>query len=203
MLEKEVLDYLNRQYNPSLIILYGSYHTKTINTESDIDLILIAPVKEFLHDSSLIDGKLLDAWVYPEKESIDIENIIHILPCKIVKDVNSIGISLIEEIRLIREHKTKKLNDAERIQLVKWIEKMLNRAKGKSIEANYRYNLLLNDLPEIYCQFRNEYYNGPIKTISKIKEEDNNIYELYLILLGSRKNIKKLKELYNLVGEKS
>jgi predicted nucleotidyltransferase len=199
MLEHNVLNYLNEKYKPSLIILYGSYYTNTFNFESDIDLILYAPVPEFIHDSSIINEVQLDAWIYPEKEKIRTEKLIHILPCEIIKDDNNIGRSLILKIEKFRDKTIKEMSDSERIQLNSWIDKMLNRAKENTIEANYRYNWLLHELPELYCQIRNQYYNGPIKTLKRIKDENLDIYNIYMELLGQKKNIEKLKELYILI----
>jgi predicted nucleotidyltransferase len=191
MLEHNVLNYLNEKYKPSLIILYGSYYTNTFNFESDIDLILYAPVPEFIHDSSIINEVQLDAWIYPEKEKIRTEKLIHILPCEIIKDDNNIGRSLILKIEKFRDKTIKEMSDSERIQLNSWIDKMLNRAKENTIEANYRYNWLLHELPELYCQIRNQYYNGPIKTLKRIKDENldkvsaNNRFNLTRLCHGS------------------
>ncbi|GGM03525.1 hypothetical protein GCM10010099_19630 [Streptomyces cinereus] len=68
---------------------------------------------------------------------------------------------IVEHRRLI----VVKPTDYEKTQLRLWFNKMLQRAREDDIIGQYRYNMLLNDLPELYCRFKGLYYDGPIKTI--------------------------------------
>ena len=201
MIDYNVTKYLNEKYNPSLILLYGSFSDGTMNKESDIDLILYAPVNKFIHDSNIINGYLLDAWIYPENDINLIEKVIHIIPCKIIKDDKETGTDLIQKIEILRNTKNRKMDSDEKKQINEWIQKMIKRAKGKGIESNYRYYWLLHDFPELYCKFTNQYYNGPIKTIKKINQENIKISKIYLKLLNGRKNIKNMGNLYKMLQE--
>lgn len=85
----------------------------------------------------------------------------------------------------------------------KWIEKMIKRARQDSPEANYRYNWLLNDFPELYCSYSGFYYDGPMKTIKNRLSIDKEIGELYFSIISHNKNIEKVEELYNILLSRS
>ncbi|GAB6276075.1 MAG: hypothetical protein SAMD01599839_06150 [Rectinema sp.] len=50
----EVIGYLDKEYGPDLVFLYGSYASQMENSESDIDIIAFADVEENKHDSFII-----------------------------------------------------------------------------------------------------------------------------------------------------
>ena len=197
-----VLEYINSKYNPSLIILYGSFQSETYNTASDVDMIIFSQIKSFCHDSSEIQGHTLDAWIYPETEIDNVEKYAHVLPCSIVKDTYQKGKELLENINEYRLKNTEKITFEEYTQLNSWIDKMIKRSEENSVEGNYRYNWLLHDFPELFCKFNNEYYNGPIKTINEMKK-NKELFKLYSDLIIKHKNIRKMKKMYLMITRKS
>jgi len=80
-----------------------------------------------------------------------------------------------------------------------WVGKMLRRAGQDGPEGRYRYTWLLNDFPELYCNYSGIYYDGPIKTIKNILAGDGELGPLYFGLLGREKDIEKLEELYTIL----
>ena len=188
--------YLSTKYEFDLLILYGSYANGHNNNESDIDIIGFAEITEFVHESPIINDHMLDAWIYPISFISDVSKTIHILPCQILIDKSFQGAKLIQSIEDERKKNTKKLSGNEKEQMDKWIEKMIKRARQDSPEANYRYNWLLNDFPELYCNYSGFYYDGPIKTIKNRLSVDKEIGELYFDIMGHNKSIDRVEELY-------
>lgn len=97
---------------------------------------------------------------------------------------------------------TKILSAAEYQQLASWVKKMLNRSTQNTVEANYRYNWLLHEVPELYANISGIYYDGPVKTLHRIKEQDPCLYQKYETLLAAGKNVTLLSELYSLLIKK-
>ena len=99
---------------------------------------------------------------------------------------------IVEHRRLI----VVKPTDYEKTQLRLWLNKMLQRAREDDIIGQYRYNTLLNDFPELYCRFKGLYYDGPIKTIRIMQENDPSLFDIYSQLLLTPKNCQLLSSLY-------
>ena len=59
-----IIDYLKETYQPDAIIAYGSFADGSANRNSDFDALVIAD-KEKAHDSSVIEGVVLDVFIYP------------------------------------------------------------------------------------------------------------------------------------------
>jgi hypothetical protein len=191
----QIQTYLENKYNPQIALLYGSFATNTSTQFSDIDCICFAEIDHFIHDSSIVADQVLDGWIYPLHEIENIDLLLHIIPCKVLIDKNNQSKYLIDKIINKRTEKTIIMKDDERKQLVGWIKKMINRSIDSTLEANYRYNWLIHDFPELYCKFKNEYYDGPVKTLNKLKE-NRELYNKYEIACKS-KNIKSVKEIYS------
>lgn len=195
IIEKAV-DHLTSKYKAKTILLYGSFASQTANNQSDIDLIVLADTDAEGHDSSQIDNHILDAWIYPINRWEDSSTFIHIYPFTILMDELGVAETLEASILEQRIKATKIFSAAEYRQLASWIKKMLNRATQNTLEANYRYNWLLHDFPELYANLSGIYYDGPVKTLRRIKEQDPDLYQQYETLLATGKNLTLLGELY-------
>lgn len=195
IIEKAV-GYLTSKYKAKTILLYGSFASRAANNQSDIDLIVLADTDADGHDSSQIDNHILDAWIYPIHRWDDSSTFTHIYPFTILMDELGVAEKLEASILEQRIKATKILSDAEYQQLASWIKKMLNRATQNTVEANYRYNWLLHEVPEIYANLSGIYYDGPVKTLRRIKEQDPDLYQQYETLLAAGKSITLLDELY-------
>ena len=198
IIEKSVA-YLTSKYKAKTILLYGSFASQAANNQSDIDLIVLADTDAEGHDSSQIDNHILDAWIYPIHRWEDPSIFTHIYPFRILRDELGVAEKLEASILEQRIKATKILSAAEYQQLASWIKKMLNRATQNTVEANYRYNWLLHDFPELYANLSGIYYDGPVKTLRRIKEQDPDLYQQYETLLATGKNVTLLDELYGLV----
>ena len=190
-----VKNYLEETYHPVVAFLYGSFATETVTDTSDIDCICFAERKAFFHDSSTVDGYILDCWVYPLNRLNEIELLLHILPCRVLIDKTGIAEDIIKSIMKRRAELTISLGVGEKAQLIGWIKKMLGRSAGDSAEALYRYNWLVHDLPELYCKFNTEYYDGPMKTIRRLKDKKE-FFDNYMLVL-KEKNVEILTQLYS------
>ena len=60
---EKILAYLKETYQPDAIVIYGSFADGSANEGSDFDALVIAD-KGRTHDSSVIDGIVLDVFVY-------------------------------------------------------------------------------------------------------------------------------------------
>lgn len=193
------LDYLMRQYRPSLVVLYGSFATQTHTATSDIDMLVFCEHPQTTHDAVSIQGHRLDAWIHPLSSFNQLEPFIHVYPLQILLDTDQRANGLADDILALRQQKTQTLTPDQRTQLINWIDKMLSRADSNSIESHYRYHWLLHDLPELYCQFRGEYFDGPVKTIRRMKDENPALHEKYALLLGGEKDIALTREIYDVL----
>jgi len=192
--------FIEKKYDPDIAFLYGSFATNTSTNVSDIDCICFANIDKFIHDSSIIDNNVLDGWIYPINEITNIELLLHIIPCEVLIDKQNKTKEIIHKVIEKRKENTVEMSTEEKKQLIGWIKKMIVRSNEDTLESNYRYTWLLHDFPELYCKFRNEYYDGPVKTIRKIKD-NKEVYKKYEIVIKN-KNIEVMKELYSdVIGE--
>lgn len=197
---KRIKEFLEKKYDPEIALLYGSFATKTSTDVSDIDCICFANIDKFTHDSSIIDGNILDGWIYPIEDIGNIDLLLHIIPCEVLIDKQNKADEIINRILEKRKENTVEMSLEEKKQLIGWIKKMIVRSNENTVESNYRYTWLLHDFPELYCKFKNEYYDGPVKTIRRIKE-NYEIYKKFEIVI-KQKNIQIMKELFSeIVGE--
>lgn len=67
----EVKSYLKNKYNCHSMILYGSFANHTYTDESDIDIICFCNNINNRNDTSKINGRQLDAWIYDTKATFE------------------------------------------------------------------------------------------------------------------------------------
>jgi predicted nucleotidyltransferase len=189
------LEHLEGAYVAKTVLLYGSFSTQTQTRESDIDVVVFAEVETPCHDSTLIEGHRLDAWVYPADQRA-VDHFLHIVPFETLKDELGLADELRLKIEGERLARTRPLTPQEFVQLESWISKMVARSRGDSAEGNYRYHWLLNDFPELYCRLAGRYYEGPVKTIRRMKRDDGALHEKYERVLASGKDPDRVEALY-------
>lgn len=89
----KIIDYLEKTYQPESIIVYGSFADGSANLNSDFDALIIAG-KEKLHDSSFVDGVVLDVFAYPPDQFLseyDPAEFAQVWDGKIILDKNGMG----------------------------------------------------------------------------------------------------------------
>lgn len=175
-----ILEYLNWTYRPDAVIVYGSFADGSANLNSDFDALVIAG-KEKTHDSSVVDGVVLDVFVYPAETfstDYDPEEFVQVWDGKIVLDEHGIAGQLKAKVLDYIEHLPKK-TATEVAQEVEWCEKMLLRTMREDVEGYYRWHWVLCDSLEIYFDIRGLHYYGPKKTLRLMEKSDAEAFELY------------------------
>ncbi len=111
---EKIVGYLKKTYQPDAVIVYGSFADGSANLNSDFDALIIAG-KEKTHDSSIVDGVVLDVFVYPAETfsaDYDPEEFVQVWDGKIVLDEHGIAGQL----------KAKVLREFDRESLSAWID---------------------------------------------------------------------------------
>ena len=175
-----IIEYLNRTYQPDAVIVYGSFADGSANLNSDFDALIIAG-KEKTHDSSVVDGVVLDVFVYPAETfstDYDPEEFVQVWDGKIVLDEHGIAGRLKAKVLDYIEHLPKK-TATEVAQEVEWCEKMLLRTMREDVEGYYRWHWVLCDSLEIYFDIKGLHYYGPKKTLRLMEKSDAEAFGLY------------------------
>lgn len=177
---EKIMDYLKKTYQPDAVIVYGSFADGSANLNSDFDALVIA-AEEKTHDSSVVDGVVLDVFVYPAKTfstDYDPEEFVQVWDGKIVLDEHGIAGQLKAKVLDYIEHLPKK-TATEVAQEVEWCEKMLLRTMREDVEGYYRWHWVLCDSLEIYFDIKGLHYYGPKKTLRLMEKSDAEAFGLY------------------------
>ena len=176
----KILTYLKETYQPDAIIAYGSFADGSANKNSDFDALVIADKGE-MHDSSVIDGIVLDVFVYPPEtfqSDFDPEEFVQIWDGKIITDENGTAARLQKQVLDYIAHIPRKT--VEEIQEeIHWCEKMLSRTMRGDTEGYYRWHWLLSDSLEIYFDVKGLYYYGPKKALRFLEQTDPEAFRIY------------------------
>jgi predicted nucleotidyltransferase len=192
---ENVRNYLKEQYNCHSIILYGSFANGTYTDESDIDVICFCDNVLKKNDTTIINGRRLDAWMYDTNMMTKQEELLHLNCGKILLDEKDLCTRLLAAIEELFNRGARKLT-LEEINFQKsWLAKMLNRAKKGDIEGNFRYHWMLVDSLEIYFGIKGLWYLGPKKSLYWLKENDRNAYKLFNDALNINSSFEKIENL--------
>lgn len=133
---EKIVGYLKKTYQPDAVIVYGSFADGSANLNSDFDALIIAG-KEKAHDSSIVDGVVLDVFVYPAETfsaDYDPEEFVQVWDGKIVLDEHGITGQLKAKVLDYIEHLPKK-TVTEVAQEVEWPKKTLRLMEKSDAEA--------------------------------------------------------------------
>ncbi|MCD8149955.1 MAG: nucleotidyltransferase domain-containing protein [Clostridiales bacterium] len=176
-----IISYLTTVYHPLAIITYGSYANGTNNQNSDYDALLIVSDGEKQHDCSVVDGIVLDIFIYPLSQvigEINIEDFIQIFDGKIILDTDGAGQNLKD--RVLRFMETRPCKTREEVaEEIQWCKKMLSRVQRGDAEGYFRWHWLLIDSLEIACDIFRQPYYGPKKSLKWLKAEHPDLFALY------------------------
>ena len=169
---EQIIEYIQKKYNPLSMILYGSYADGSNNLNSDFDALVITADHEQFHDTSFVDGVPLDVFVYPARffeGDYACEDFIQIFDGRIVTDSNGIGKALQANVQSYLRNRPGKTS-AEIQANIDWCVKMFARAKRCDCEGMFRWHWVLVDSLEIFCDIMQHPYLGPKKTLKWMQE---------------------------------
>ena len=177
---ERILAYLKETYRPDAMIVYGSFADGSANQNSDFDALVISD-KGRMHDSSVIDGIVLDVFIYPPEtfqSETDPEAFVQVWDGKIMMDVNGIAARLQKRVLDYLAHMPKKMEEEIR-QEIRWCEKMLSRTMREDAEGCYRWHWLLVDSLNIYFDIKGLRYLGPKKALRFLEQTDPESFRIY------------------------
>ena len=178
--ENQILQYLMYAYHPQAIITYGSFADGSANLNSDFDALVITDCQK-KHDASIIDGTVLDVFVYPAEtfqKDYDPEEFVQVFDGKILLDINGTAEKLQKKVlAYIASQKSKTPDEIQ--QELDWCEKMLARTERGDAEGYYRWHWLLCDSLEIYFDMKGRYYYGPKKSLRMMQKDDPEGFRMY------------------------
>ena len=178
---EHILRYIQETYAPLSIILYGSYADGTNGLNSDFDALVITAYHERSHDTSFVDGILLDVFVYPAKyfeSSYSCEDFVQIFDGRIVTDSSGIGKALQETVRAYLKNRPGKTGTELQAD-IDWCVKMSARAKRCDCEGLFRWHWLLIDSLEIFCDIMHQPYLGPKKALKWMEKAHPEAFDRY------------------------
>ena len=181
MILEHILRYIQETYAPLSIILYGSYADGTNGLNSDFDALVITADHERFHDTSFVDGILLDVFVYPAKyfeSSYSCEDFVQIFDGRIVTDSSGIGKALQETVRAYLKNRPGKTGTELQAD-IDWCVKMSARAKRCDCEGLFRWHWLLIDSLEIFCDIMHQPYLGPKKALKWMEKAHPEAFDRY------------------------
>lgn len=185
-MEEKIIRYLTERYAPETIIVYGSFADGSNNAASDFDALVIADGPQ-LHDSTEIDGTVLDVFIYPPKvfqAEYDPGEFIQVFDGNIKLDKNGTAQQLKANVISYIEALPVK-TDEDLAQSLAWCRKMLARTSRGDAEGFYRHHWLLTDSLEIYFDLHRKHSFGPKKSLRYMERTDPESFEVYSHALKS------------------
>jgi predicted nucleotidyltransferase len=171
---------LVKKHGCHTVVLYGSRSRGDWTEESDYDLIGFRDDGEKFRDARLIEGKYLDAFVYPSKDVVGQEKeFLRIRQGKVLLERDSFATALLAKLEQIFVEGPKPLPEDELQTIRVWIGKMLARITKGDIEGNYRRAWLQYDLIESYFALRKMWYVGPKESFRWLSTNDLDVYFLF------------------------
>lgn len=186
--QQKIIAYLKKRYNPLTIAVYGSFADGTNDEYSDFDCLLIVKKKDRMHDDTIVNGVVMDCFLYSEQEigQEDIETFIPLYDAKLVYDIG-IGQTVQSKVRnYVQSHTVH--SPEEKGFLVSWIKKTMKRIEKPDAEGHFRAISFLAESLEDYCILRDQFYFGSKKTICFLQEEDEQGFLLFRKAITIRSN---------------
>ena len=134
-----------------------------------------------MHDASVIDGIILDVFIYPIdmfRSEYAPKEFVQVWDGKIIMDKNGVADHL--QKRVISYIQSTPPKSADEIQQeISWCEKMVSRTVRNDAEGYYRWHWVLFDSLEIYCDIKGLYYYGPKKALRLMQQTDEEAFQIY------------------------
>ncbi len=195
ILDRAVSDIV-AQHRCHSVVLYGSRARGDWTDESDYDLIGFRDEGEKRRDARLIDGKFIDAFVYPVSDVIDREqDFLRIRQGTVLIEEHGFATRLLGKLDDIYTSGPPPLPEDERNAIQLWIGKMLARIAKGDLEGNYRRAWLQYDLIESYFALRKQWYLGPKEAFRWLSEHDRASYSLFELALRPNADLADIQRL--------
>lgn len=172
-MEEKIIRYLTERYAPEAIIVYGSFADGSNNAASDFDALVIANGPQ-LHDSTEIDGTVLDVFIYPPEvfqAEYDPEKFIQVFDGNIKLDKNGTAQQL-------------KANVISYIDALP-VKTDEDLAQNACSHLSRRRRGLLTDSLEIYFDLHHKHSFGPKKSLRYMERTYPESFEVYSHALKS------------------
>lgn len=178
-MREQLVRYLDKTYNPAVILLMGSYADGTYDEVSDIDAMIFVEGPHKNKDDSVLNGVQLDVDIFAVDDALFADPSLFIKAHDpiILKDCG-IAQMLIERIREYLES-VRITEESEKEEIRSWINKMIFRIDKGDDDANYRLVMLLWENLWQYFLLRDLNYYGNKKAIRYLKENDPDGYRLF------------------------
>ncbi|WP_205685488.1 nucleotidyltransferase domain-containing protein [Bacillus salacetis] len=198
---EEIKTYLQQKYHCHTIILYGSYNTGDFTEESDLDIICFADDSEDRNDVELFKGKQLDVWVYSTELMMKPDQFLRVNRGKVLLDDKGMAERFLSKINAIFNEGPKQLSEEEKDFLKSWLRKMHLRSGKNDMEGNYRFHWMLKDSLEIYFELNGQWFPGPKKAFSWLRENDPSAFALFENVLQKDSHAKDVEQLLEFLYE--
>ena len=162
-------------------VIYGSWARGDATPASDVDLLCVRETGATARDARVVGGAYLDAFVYPESalESLDL-SFLRILGGVVVRERDGVGSKLLARVREMHDRGPPPMPDDERLALVTWSQKMLDRFRAShGVDVDYRRMYLVVRALEDYFALRNAWYEGEKVAFAWLCEHDPSTYNLF------------------------
>ena len=163
------------------VVIYGSWARGDATPASDVDLLCVRETGAMVRDARVVDAVYLDAFVYPESalDSLD-PSFLRILGGVVVRERDGVGSKLLARLREMHDRGPPPMPDDQRLALVTWSQKMLDRFRASDgVEINYRRMYLVVRALEDYFGLRNAWYEGEKEAFAWLRQHDPSTYNLF------------------------
>jgi hypothetical protein len=189
---------LRRKYRCHTLILYGSRARGDAHAVSDVDLIGFRARGPVVHEARKIKGTFLDAFVYPDNRA-KATDLLRIRGGKVLFQKKRFGDALLARVEKVYAEGPKPLSAQHKKTVKIWSQKMLERIKTRSTEADFRRVWLLTALLEDYFNLRGLWYEGPKAGLKWLAENDSTAHARFERALRPKASLAQIERLVKAV----
>lgn len=163
------------------VVIYGSWARGDATPASDVDLLCVRETGRTVRDARVVGGLYLDAFVHPNAALASLDpSFLRILGGVVLQERDRVGSELLARVREMHDRGPPPIPDDERLALVIWSQKMLDRFRAShGIETDYRRMYLVVRALEDYFALRNAWYEGEKNAFAWLREHDHSTYNLF------------------------
>lgn len=199
----QVCEDLRASHAAHTILLYGSHADGSASADSDYDLAAFAPIDTSFRIARVVQGRYLDAFVYPEALLLaPDEDLLKLREGRVLLERGSAGRALLNRLDAIYARGPTPL-PADEIEARKvWAHKMLARMTRGDAEGHYRRVWLLWALLEDYFHLRGQWYEGPKRALRWLLQADPQTHDAMRLALAPNASDEAIASLvHRVVGD--